>query len=390
MIEIAAVAIHRLGHLDAMGARNLPVVGAMARGDMDEARALLGRDEAARQKRHGKVIAAAGQRMMADNAGQTVARARPEDAGCRDAGSIGDGPEQLLGQDQLGAGRDLASLRHRIDLEQDVVDRLAIGDGAVARDGPGRRRPDHRRGSAEDRIHRGPHGEGDIDRVRDMVVILDLRLGERGLLHHRPEHRLGAAEEPAVHQELADLAQDLRLGGEGHGGIGVGPIALDPQAAELLALDPDPMAGEVAAFLAELDDGHGILVLALLAILLLDLPFDGQAVAVPARHVMRVLAQHLLRAVDDVLQDLVEGVADMDRAIGIGRSVMEHEFRPALGSGAQLGVEPHFRPARQDLRLALGQIGAHREIGARQEDRCLVIRWLGVRRHRLAVTSVAA
>ena len=33
-------------------------------------------------------------------------------------------------------------------------------------------------------------------------------------------------------------------------------------------------------------------------ILLLDLPFDGEAVAVPARDVIGVLAHHALRAVD--------------------------------------------------------------------------------------------
>ena len=51
-----------------------------------------------------------------------------------------------------------------------------------------------------------------------------------------------------------------------------------------------------------------VLVLALGAILLLDLPFDRQAVAVPARHVVRVVAEHLVRADDDVLQDLVQRV----------------------------------------------------------------------------------
>jgi hypothetical protein len=48
-----------------------------------------------------------------------------------------------------------------------------------------------------------------------------------------------------------------------------------------------------------------VLVLALGAVLLLDLPFDRQAVAVPAGHVVGVLAQHLLAAIDASLRILL-------------------------------------------------------------------------------------
>jgi hypothetical protein len=61
-----------------------------------------------------------------------------------------------------------------------------------------------------------------------------------------------------------------------------------------------------------------------------DLVLDGQAVAVPARHVGRVEAGHGLGADDDVLEDLVERVADVDAAVGVGRAVVQHELgRPA-------------------------------------------------------------
>jgi hypothetical protein len=72
------------------------------------------------------------------------------------------------------------------------------------------------------------------------------------------------------------------------------PIALDAETAELAALNIDPAFGKLAAFAAELDDRTASLSLALGAILLLDLPFDRQAMAVPARNVRRILAEHLL------------------------------------------------------------------------------------------------
>ena len=61
------------------------------------------------------------------------------------------------------------------------------------------------------------------------------------------------------------------------------PVAENTEPLELLGLDIEPVGGEVAALLAELLDRNLVLVLALLAVLLLDLPFDGKAVTVPAR-----------------------------------------------------------------------------------------------------------
>ena len=133
------------------------------------------------------------------------------------------------------------------------------------------------------------------------------------------------------------------------------------------------MLGEVAAFAAELDDRHLVLVLAGGAVLFLDLPLDRQAVTVPAGHVVGVLAQHLLGPVDDVFQDLVERVADMQVAVRIGRTVMQDELLAALGILAQQAIEIHGLPALQKLRLALRQAGLHGKLGFWQKQRRLVV-----------------
>src|SRR4030095_6231764 len=104
---------------------------------------------------------------------------------------------------------------------------------------------------------------------------------------------------------------------------------------------------------AELADRDGILVLVLRAVLLLDLPFDRQAMAVPARYVMAVLAQHLLGARDEILQDLVERMADMEGAVGVGRAVMQDELGPTAALGAQPVEELHVGPPLQELRPLL-------------------------------------
>jgi hypothetical protein len=213
----------------------------------------------------------------------------------------------------------------------------------------------------------------DPDRGRGVQVVLDLGIGERGFLDHRPQHRLRAAVEPAVHQELADLARDLGLGRKSHGGVGPAEVALDTEAPELFGLDADPLLGELAALAPKLDHRHRILVLAALPVAFLDFPFDRQAVAVPAGHVVGVLAQHLLGSVDHVLEDLVEGVAHVQMAVGVGRAVMQQELLTPLCGLAQAREQVHLVPARQNLRLALGQSGAHGKFGARQENRGFVI-----------------
>jgi len=218
-------------------------------------------------------------------------------------------------------------------------------------------------------------------------VVLDLGVGQRGLLGDRPEHRPGTGVEPAVQQELAQLAGDLRLGREGHGGVGPLPVADHAQALELLGLHADPVGREVAALAAELDRRHRVLVLALGPVALFDLPFDRQAVAVPAGDVVGIPAQHLLRAGDHVLEDLVERVAHVQVAVRVGRAVVQDELLAAPGGLAQQAEQPELLPARQDLRLALGQAGAHREVALRQEYGGSVVDGHGTRCSRIGQTG---
>ena len=123
------------------------------------------------------------------------------------------------------------------------------------------------RGAVEVAVERVDDRELDPDRRRGLLVVFDLRFGERRLLDGRPHDRLRAAIELVGHGETHDLARDLRLRREGHGRVGVLPVALDAEALELLALHVDPMLGEGAALAAELDDRHRVLVLALGAVL---------------------------------------------------------------------------------------------------------------------------
>ena len=199
-------------------------------------------------------------------------------------------------------------------------------------------------------------------------MVLDLGFGQRRLLDHAPHHRLGAAEQGSVKRELHQLGGDGGLGLVVHGRVVVAPVALDAEALELGHLHADPVLGELwhsmRNSLTAPCPCPGPC-----AVLFLDLPLDGQAVAVPARHVVGIEAQHLLGARHHILQDLVEGGAHMDVGVGVGGPVVQDELGPALGRRAQAVIEAELGPTLEQLRLELGQPGPHGERGLGQEQR---------------------
>lgn len=117
------------------------------------------------------------------------------------------------------------------------------------------------------------------------------------------------------------------------------------------------------AQLAELGGGEGFLLRLDLAG---DLLLDRQTVAVPARHVRRAVAAHGAVAERDVLEGLVQRGADVDVAVGEGRTVVEDEGRAGGVFGLDAGIEVEFLPVRHPLRFASHEVGPHGKIGLGQ------------------------
>ena len=372
--QIDAVRPDRVRHRQIIRLAKIEIVGAMPRGDVDETAALVGFDKTRGQQRHLELVALAAQRVAGDGSGERGAWNALSHRIGLDAGAGGNLVDQCGGDQQGLAGPRAAALRRPVDLHRDIIECGAERDRAVAGQGPGRRRPDQCAGIDQRRQAGAQDRKAHPDGGRFVVVIFDLGLGQRGLFDDRPQDRLRAAVKPAIDQKLADLADDLRLGRIGHRGIGVVPVADHAEALELGLLHGDPMGGELAAFAAELIGRDAVLRNFLRPVLFFDHPLDRQPVAVPAGNIGRVLAQHLLGAVDQILQDLVQRVADMEMAVGIGRAVMQDEFLPVLRGLAQPMVKIHRLPARQDRRLAVRQVPAHRERGLGQEYGRTIIR----------------
>src|SRR5260370_28971909 len=99
------------------------------------------------------------------------------------------------------------------------------------------------------------------------------------------------------------------------------PIALDAEPLEFLALHFEPVLSVGAALLAELDHRLWMREVRLLfflgaVIFLFDLPLDRQAVAVPARHVLRIKTEHLLASRHHFLEDLIDVVTPVYVPLG--------------------------------------------------------------------------
>ena len=182
---------------------------------------------------------------------------------------------------------------------------------------------------------------------------------------------LAAAVDAAVEVELLEDLDVAGLVFRQVGEVGVVPLAAHAQALEALALAVELLGGVLAADLAE---GGGVDLLHLFrAELVFNLVLDGQAVAVPAGHVGSVVAAHALVFDDDVLEHLVEGVADVDGAVGVRGAVVQDEGGVVLVGLEDLGVEVHLLPLLEALGLALGQAGLHLEAGLREVHGVLVI-----------------
>ncbi len=87
---------------------------------------------------------------------------------------------------------------------------------------------------------------------------------------------------------------------------------------------------------------------------------------IPTRYIGCIKARQGLSFDDDVLQNLVDRMADVNIAIGIGRAVMQHELGRTLTGFANALVEFFVLPLFQPLWFTFGQIATHGESSFRE------------------------
>jgi hypothetical protein len=105
-----------------------------------------------------------------------------------------------------------------------------------------------------------------------------------------------------------------------------------------------------AACIQDLRDGHFEL---FAAQLLVDLDFDRKAVAIVAGNIRSIEAGHGFGLDDEVLEALVESVAEMNGPVGVGGSIVEQIDGAAAAGLAQLFIEAQLSPTSEAKWLIL-------------------------------------
>ncbi|CCJ92187.1 alpha-L-glutamate ligases, RimK family [Cronobacter turicensis 564] len=261
--------------------------------------------------------------------------------------------------------------RLTFNLHQHIVDFSMQRDSAVRRQRPRGGGPDNQRYRAVNGLHAEFRRDrrsvyrikGDVDGRRRFVVILHLRFSERGAAVDTPVHRLGAFVQMAVADDFTERANDVGFGFEIHGQVRVRPVAQHAQTDKVFTLAVDLSRRVFTAFGAEFGRGE---FLTRLAKLLFHFQLDRQAMAVPARHVRRVITGKPFGLHDNVFQNLVNRVTNMNAAIRIRRAIMQNEGFFAFFGCTNDAVQVIIGPTRQHSRFALSEIAAHREPCFRQ------------------------
>ena len=156
-------------------------------------------------------------------------------------------------------------------------------------------------------------------------------------------------------------------------GLVEGPVPENAEAPELLPLDPDEplrVLPAAPALLERWEPRPGV------AQIEIDAVLDRQTVAVPSRHVGNVESHHHAGLHDEVLQDLVERLAEMDVVVGVGRPVVQDEDRPAAPRLPDRRIDLPRGPPREALGLVLRKVRLHREARPWKIDGRLHVRLL--------------
>ena len=281
------------------------------------------------------------------------------------AGDLGDFLDELLGEDNVAT----------VDLDHDVVGVGHQADSGVGRKGPRRSGPDEHVGitGGAGGFENAGHGvklELHVNGRGNLVGIFDFRLGQSRVTLLAPVDGLTAAIHLALEVHIAENLHVAGLEVRDIGEVRVIPVGVDAKTLEAVALDADVLRCPLAAQTAQLGLRRFLHLIGTQSDL--DHMLDRLAVAVPTRHVRGEVPALGMAFIHEVLQHLVEGVADVDGAVGVRRAVVQDEGLAVLVLLENLFVDVLLLPLLKPFRLGCRQVASHREIRLREIHGVLV------------------
>ena len=205
-----------------------------------------------------------------------------------------------------------------------------------------------------------------VDAGAGVLLVFDFGVGERGAVVDAPVDRPQTAIDEAGLEEPVKSLQSPRFVGAGHGAVGSHPSGQKRRAGRT------GWSADRRTFARTRGNGGGTppagISSFLATELLVDFDLDGKAVAVEARDVRGIEAGHGFTLDDEVLEALIQGMAQMERSVGVRRAVVQDPSRSAAAGLTNLLIEAGFLPALQARWLVLRQVRLHRESGAGQRQ----------------------
>src|SRR5713101_4134357 len=260
---------------------------------------------------------------------------------------------------------------------------------AIVRNGPGRGGPDDRADFLGDfgcvAFAAANHGKLYPDGRAGVIFVFDFGFGERGAVVNAPVDWLAPAVDVALLHEIEKSAGDGGLVLMAHRQIGIVPATENAEALEIFFVLLDVAGGELPAELSEFGRRH----FPFSTQLFFHLRFDGQSVAIPSRHVRRVMPRHAPGLYDEIFEDFVQAGTQMNFPCGIRRPVVQNEKRFAFPRIQDALVDVSYMPSFELLGLVLRQAGLHWEIRFRQVKGFLQFQWFGHRFERSNSSFVA-
>ena len=238
----------------------------------------------------------------------------------------------------------------------------------------GRNLPPGKRGRNGGWIGRQPVAH--VNRRAGVVLVLDFCLGQRCAVVDAPVNRFEPAVDEAFFEEAIERLKSAGLVIVCHGFIGLVPTPEAANALKLRGLHVDILLRVGTAGLEYLRHRQ---LQPFAAKLLFHFDLDRQPVAVVAGDKGGVEPGHGFGLDHEVLEALVEGMAQVDGPVGVGRAVVQQVDRPSAAGFAHLFIETELGPSGQPKRLILRQIGFHCEGGLRQGKGRLQLRRRGHR-----------
>ena len=215
------------------------------------------------------------------------------------------------------------------------------------------------------------HRKLHVDALADMILVFDLSLRQRSSARNAPIDRLLPAVNKSLLNDICEQTKFIGFVFLVQREVRIVPIAKNSQALELRSLQVDifprvsiagsPNCGRIDARVAMLPH------------LLRNFELDRQAMTIPARNIRSVFAAQSLIADYEILQDLVQCVADVHVAIRERRPIVQN--KPFCIGSRFLNplVKLLCIPLLQSLRFARDQIGFHRKVRLRQIQCILII-----------------